>query len=323
MKKTLLLLLFACSVSVSATADGLDTLRVSLPSLRWALQLLLPGYVQQDMDLNNKVEGRYIAAYNDSLKISVSIGMEETISQFSDSRELRDSGWVELKRLFAGRQAVIADSTHYGSPDCAISDYYLASIDGIAVNQRNVVAYILRNNVGITIQLIKSNYTDADTENFNKVLSNIRITAPYDHVSIEQFIDGALYFNRGNYLLASRILQKALDLDKTDHLLNREQRYWLVSNLGLAYGQSGQIGKAVSILTDGIASDRYFPMFYYNLAYIYARVDDLTETIYYLLQANMYKKNMPQGEALPNPKKDPLFQKYWKNQKFKEALRAM
>jgi tetratricopeptide (TPR) repeat protein len=323
MKKALLLLLFVCSASVSATADGLDTLKMSLPSLHWALQLLLPGYVQQDMDLNSKVEGRYITATNDSLGMYVSIGMEDNIGQMNDSRELRDSGWVQLKRFFTERRAVIVDSTHYGSPDCAISDYYLASINGVPVNQRNVVAYILRNNVGITIQMIKSNYTDADTENFNRVLSSVRITAPYNHVSIEQFIDGALYFNRENYLLASRILQKALDLNKTDRLLNKEQRYWLVSNLGLAYGQSGQIGKAVSILNNGIASDRYFPMFYYNLAYIYARVDDLTETIYYLLQADMYRKNMPRGEELPNPKKDPLFQKYWKNQKFKEALRAM
>jgi len=323
MKKILLLLLFACLLSGSATAAGLDTLKVSLPSLHWALQLLLPGYEQKDMDLNNQSEGRYISVYNDSLDLYVSIGMEENTSHFANSREMRDSGWVQLKRFFSERQAVVLDSVHYESRDCALSDYYVASIGGIVVNQRNLVAYIFRNNVCITIQLIKSNYTDADIENFNKVLSNIKIIAPYTHVSIEQFIDGSIYFNKENYLLASRILQKALDLDQTDHLLIKEQLYWLISNLGLAYGQSGQIGKAVSVLHSGIASDPYFPMFYYNLAYIYARVDNLTETIYYLLQANQYKKNMPNGERLPNPKKDLLFQKYWKNPKFKEALRKM
>ena len=323
MKKTLLLLLFACSLSGSATAAGLDTLKVSLPSLHWALQLLLPGYEQKDMDMNNQSEGRYISAYNDSLDLYVSIGMEENSNHFANSREMRDSAWVQLKRFFLERQAAVLDSVHYESGDCALSDYYIASISGIVVKQRNLIAYIFRNNVCITIQLIKSNYKDTDNENFNKVLSNIKITAPYTHVSIEQFIDGSIYLSKENYLLASRILQKALDLDKADHLLTREQLYWVISNLGLAYGQSGQIGKAVSVLQSGIASDPYFPMFYYNLAYIYARVDNLTETIYYLLQANHYKKNMPNGERLPNPKKDPLFQKYWKNPKFKEALRAM
>jgi tetratricopeptide (TPR) repeat protein len=323
MKKTLLLLLSVCSLSVSAASAGLDTLKVSLPSLHWALQLSLPGFEQKDMDLNNQMESRYISAYNDSLDLYVSIGMEENANHFNNSREMRDSGWVKLKYFFDERQAVVLDSAHYESGDCALSDYYVASVGGIVVRQRNLIAYIFRNNVCITIQLIKSNYTDADTENFNKVLSNIRITAPYTHVSIEQFIDGTIYLNKENYQLASRTLQKALDLDQTDHLLTKEQLYWLISNLGLAYGQSGQIGRAVSVLNSGISADPYFPVFYYNLAYIYARVDNLTETIYYLLQANLYKKNMPKGERLPNPTKDPLFEKYWKNPKFKEALKAM
>jgi len=323
MKKILLLLLFAYSVSVSATALGLDSLKVSLPSLRWALQLKLPGYEQQSMDLNSQSEGRYISAFNDSSGVYVSVGMEENVQQLTDSREMRDIGWTQLKRFFVERQALVLDSTQYGSGDCAFSDYFIVSINGIIVNQRNVVAYILRNNICITIQLIKSHYTDADAEHFNQVFNNVKITSPYSHASIEHFMDGTIYFNHGDYLLAAKTLQKALDMDKTDQLLNKDQLYWLISNLGLAYGLSGHIGRAVSVLNDGIAMDSFFPMFYYNLAYVYARVDNLTETIYYLLQANMYKKNMPKGERLPNPKKDKLFQKYWQNSKFKEALRTM
>ena len=323
MKKYLILIVLVWSVSVSAFAIGLDTLKVSLPSLHWALQMNLPGFVLQSSDVNTKIEGRYISAYNDSLAMDVSVGIEENSLRLNSSKALRDSSWIQLKRLFYVKQAVIPDSVRYESGNCAFADFFVSSIYGNAVNQRNIIVYLFYNNFCVTVQVIKSNYKDTDVENFNKVLSSIKLIAPYSHVSLEHFIDGVDYFNNGNYNLAAKILQMALDENKTDQLLSKDQLYWLISNLGLAYGFSKQLGKAVSTLNYGIRTDPYFPMFYYNLAGVYAMADDLTETIYYLFQAFQYKKNMAQGNEFPDPKKDELFRKYWKNEKFRDAVRNL
>lgn len=323
MKKTLILITLACSFSVSVFAVGLDTLKVSLPSLNWALQLHLPGYKLESMDLNDKIEGRYITAFNDSLDMDVTINMENNHKKLNNAKEIRDSNWAKLKRLFKERKVILLDSTRYESKNCAFSDFYVLSIGDHVVKQRNIIAYILSNNVCVTIQLVKSNYSDADTEALNSVFGSVKIIAPYTHVSLEQFIDGSVYFSKKNYRLAARILQKALDLYDTDRILNDEQLHELISDLGLAYGLSGQTDKAIAILNQGIEFDRFFPLFYYNLAGVYAHADNLTETIYYLFQAFQYKKNMPQGSEFPNPKKDELFQKYWKNEKFREAVRNM
>jgi Putative Zn-dependent protease, contains TPR repeats len=323
MKKTLILIVLVYSVSVSAFAIGLDTLKVSLPSLHWALQLNLPGFELQSSDVNTKTEGRYISAYNDSLAMDVSINMQENSLQLNSSKAFRDTSWVQLKNLFDAKQAVVLDSTRYESGNCAFSDFFVASIYGSVVNQRNIIVYLFYNNVCVTVQVIKSNYKDADVESLNKVLGSMKLIAPYQHVSLEYFIDGVAYFNNGNYQLAARILQKALDENKSDQLLSKDQQYWLISNLGLAYGFAGQLGRAVATLNYGIRTDPYFPMFYYNLAGVYAMADDLTETIYYLFQAFQYKKNMAQGNEFPNPKKDELFRKYWKNEKFRDAVRNL
>jgi tetratricopeptide (TPR) repeat protein len=323
MKKSLILIVLACSVSVSVFAVGLDTLKVSLPSLHWAFQLNLPGFELQSSDLDLKMEGRYISAYNDSLAMDVSVSMQDNSMQLPSSKAMRDASWNQLKSLFQAKQAVVLDSVRYESGNCAFSDFFVSSIYGNIVNQRSIIVYLFHNNVCVTVQVIKSNYKDADVESFNKVLSSMKLIAPYLHVSLEHFIDGAACFNNGSYQLAAKILQKALDENKSDQLLSKDQQYWLISNLGLAYGFSKQLGKAVSTLNYGIRADPYFPMFYYNLAGVYAMADDLTETIYYLFKAFQYKKNMAEGNEFPDPKKDELFRKYWKNEKFRDAVRNL
>jgi tetratricopeptide (TPR) repeat protein len=323
MKRIFVLAFLAISVNGLVYSSGLDTLRLTLPSLNWAMQVELPGYELSDMSLNGSMEGRYVSAYNDSTGMYVSIGMEENIKHFNDAVEGRDSSWKQLQPYFLEKKVLIMDTVTYVYRNLAIMDYYVGAIDGYPVLQRNVIAYIVRDKTLIMIQLAKANYSDDDVINFNKVLRSLKEISPYEHVSLEHFLDGSIYFDNRNYKLACKVYQLALDANQEDHLLDGNHLRKLIANMGLAYGLSGQIRKAVAILNNGIAFDRFYPMFYYNLACVYAGIDNLVETIYYLLQANSYKKNMPADDVFPYPGDDDNFKKYLSNDQFKEALRAM
>jgi len=140
---------------------------------------------------------------------------------------------------------------------------------------------------------------------------------------MEHFIDGSFYYAIGNFSSASYVYQKSLDLEKVKQTLDRKYFYVLIDNLGMAYGISGQLDKAIETLNFGLTIDSQYPMFYYNLACAYAEKDDIGNTIKYLTEAFKYKDNMIEGEDFPNPKKDESFKKYLKNEIFKDALRNM
>ena len=66
-----------------------------------------------------------------------------------------------------------------------------------------------------------------------------------------------------------------------------------------------------------------YPMFYYNLACVYAESDDLDGAIKNLKLAYKYKKNMLPGETFPDPRKDSSFKKYINTEKFEAVLKQI
>jgi tetratricopeptide (TPR) repeat protein len=323
MKRQLFLIFAVVTMPAWVYSMGVDTLKLSLPSINWAIEIVLPDFNQAKMNMSSEIEGRYLYADNDSLHTFISIGIEENKYNYQDCTQLRDASWAELKSQFVEKEVLLLDSAIYVEGRCAFADYTILSIDDELVMQKNLIAYFIQNNICVTVQLAKTMFQEKDFDLFKQILGSLKIIAPYRHLSIEHFIDACSYFAASNYLIASRIYQKALFQDQKDHLLSQEQFYILLSNLGLSYGMTGQTQKGIDLLNRGIAYDRFFPMFYYNLAVVYAQVDNLVETIYYLSQAYMNKKSMPAEEEFPDPRKDILLKKYWKNDRFKEFVRSV
>ena len=134
---------------------------------------------------------------------------------------------------------------------------------------------------------------------------------------------GSKAFLDGDFKKAIPPYQKALDREKANRTLGDTIWRVMVDNLGMAYGISGDLKKAKETFDYGLSKDPKYPMFHYNMACTYAEMNDVDNAIKYLQQAFQYKDNMIKGEKFPDPWTDDSFQRFMKNDKFVNALKAM
>ena len=135
--------------------------------------------------------------------------------------------------------------------------------------------------------------------------------------------EGSNYFLKHDYKKAIPPYQKALDLEKQNRTLDKNLWKVLVDNLGMAYGITGDLKKAKETFEYGIEKEPDYPMFYYNLACTYGEMMDMDKAIAYLRLAFARKKNMIEGEEMPNPATDSSFERFMNDQKFRDALREI
>ena len=88
---------------------------------------------------------------------------------------------------------------------------------------------------------------------------------------------------------------------------------WLIDNLGMAYGISGDLEKAKETFEYGVSKDPAYPLFHYNLACTYAEMDDATQAGSYLRKAFEYKSNLLPAKACRSTR-GRLFQETYEEQ---------
>lgn len=135
--------------------------------------------------------------------------------------------------------------------------------------------------------------------------------------------EGSRYYLKHDFKGAIGPYAKALELEKKQPSL--ERTFWrvLIDNLGMAYGISGDLKSAKETFEYGLAKDKTYPMFYYNLACTYAEMNDLEGSILNLKLAFKYKDNVIPGEQMPDPAEDDSFQRFMKNEHFVSTLREI
>lgn len=141
-----------------------------------------------------------------------------------------------------------------------------------------------------------------------------------DIEAIQYAGQGSLAFLAKNYTEAILFYTKALEQEMREPTLERDLWRVVVDNLGYSYYSTEDKHKAKEIFEYGLSKDDKFPMFYYNLACLYAEADDLDNAITKLRLAFKYKNNMIAGERFPNPAADSSFARYLKNEKFRRVL---
>jgi tetratricopeptide (TPR) repeat protein len=140
-------------------------------------------------------------------------------------------------------------------------------------------------------------------------------------VNTSQYVsEGSRAYLAKNYKHAIVFYNKALEQEMKAPTL--EQNVWrvVVDNLGYSYYSIGNNSKAKEVFEYGSAKDDKFPMFYYNLACLYAEMNDLDNALAKLTLAFKYKDNMISGERLPNPATDSSFAGYLGNERFRRVL---
>ena len=147
----------------------------------------------------------------------------------------------------------------------------------------------------------------------NNIVSN-------DTTVTNEFLQASIKFLDGDF---KECIPHYVNVLKKDTLLTKEYWYVLIDNLGMAYGITGNLKSAELTFKYGLSKDQTYPLFYYNLACVYAEKNDMNICIDYLISAFRYRENMRGGEVFPDPLTDDSFQKFMKNNKFTSTIEKL
>jgi Tfp pilus assembly protein PilF len=131
---------------------------------------------------------------------------------------------------------------------------------------------------------------------------------------------GHFLYGRERFADAVAPYERALEIDRSTKVLDRNGRRVLVDQLGMSYGASGRVEKARAIFEEGVRQDPEYPLFHYNLACAHAELGDLDRALASLRNALQRKEKVLAGESFPDPRRDSSFQRYVGDARFRKLL---
>ncbi len=309
-----LLLLFPIS-SPSQSAANPDTLSLSMPGLDWSLAVTAPGLAIQFRDTLPAGRGVHLVAAGSAMMLSLQLEKSPTLTEGKGCQEhhLRD-----LQKMLPRMDDLrVSDSGAW-----AMTEFFVTRL-----LQKNVFVYGMRDGVCMMIHLSKAPFRPGEEKLFSTVLQTVRIHAASpqsslaeEGVAFDYFKRGALLYRQGDYAGAISPWRTALAMEKQRRTLDEVWWRVLVDSLGIAYGITGHLKEAKETLEYGISQDPAYGFFYYNLACAYAEMEDVDNTIANLKMAFKYEHNLNPTETIPDPRVDPSFKRFLKNEKFLRAL---
>lgn len=290
------------------------------------LSIDLTGF-QKDIDQVKPDGRRYLTASHPKTGLNVSVTLEKVPTQAS-AQGCRE----QLQLIQKGPLATHGQDINLNAAGEILTlEYTLRKFRGVLLNQRNMYACMAQDNVYADIQLSKIQYTKADAPLFHSILKSVRLQpspsetiqtqAPEPPNSRELLDIGNALYRQDNYAQAIPAYQKAFDLEKAKPQLDRALWRVLIDNLGTAYKMTGQLSKARALLEQGMQADPTYPMFHYHLAGTFAEMNDFDHAMQSLRTAFRHRKNRNPGDrGMPDPLQDPSFQRFMKNETFRNSV---
>lgn len=139
-------------------------------------------------------------------------------------------------------------------------------------------------------------------------------------IRAQMFLGHALYRQR-KFADATVPYEAARRLERDGKSIPLEHHRVLVDQLVMAYGISGQLDKAHSVLKEAIPVDPEYPLNYYNAACTFAEQGKKADMLSNLALAFRFKDHMIGGRPLPNPLTDSSFRAFVDDKDFKELAK--
>ena len=157
-----------------------------------------------------------------------------------------------------------------------------------------------------------------------EVFLGYKLDEKYTPAFHDAFVYAQVLYDAQMYKAAAPIFETALTLLPGSHETDQmTMKRVTTDQAGMAYGMSGDIGKARLIFEKAIAVDPAYPLYYYNLACADAEEEDLTGAQKHLREAFDRKANVLRGERMPDPTKDDSFLPYRDNKEFWTFLQSL
>jgi tetratricopeptide (TPR) repeat protein len=290
------------------------------------LSIDLTGF-KKDIDQVKPDGRRYLMASHPKTGLNVSVTLEKVPTQASAQGCIEQLHLIQKAPFVTRGQDIKLNAAR----EIPTLEYTLHEFQGVRLDQKNVYACIAQDNVYADIHLSKVRYTTADAPLFQSMLKSIRLQsnpsetiqtqAPEPPSSRQLLSIGSALYLQNKYAQAIPPYQQAFDLEKAHPELDRTLWRVLIDNLGMAYGMTGRLTEARATFEQGIQADPTYPMFHYNLACTFAKMNDLDHAMQSLKTAFRHRKNQNPGEAgIPDPRQDSSFQRFMKNETFRNLV---
>ena len=332
MKSVLLAAVLAFVASANALAQDVAAaakFSVWLPSKSWALELQAPGFVAKANEM--QADGRrYFLAENEKTRLVISVfleSMKEPAQPSECKRSLEDKVKHDSSLSLNGLKGVA-----YGEADgMETVEFSMAEVNGVPVNQKNILACLIKDDVFVDVHISKVFFKAADKPDFDALLQSIRFevkkpttaTIPVGN-SMQLFQQGSRYFMAQQYREAIGPYQQALDIEKASPMLEKKLWCVLVDNLAMAYGITNDLENSQKVVAYGISKDPSYPLFYYNLACIAAEKGDAQSAKANLKLAYEHRSHALPGETgIPDARTDDSFQKLMQEKDFRQFVDSL
>lgn len=325
-----------------------SSVKLVVPQAPWTVLISGEALVLKSEKIAPDGSQGYFMLVDDKARVLASLYIEPA-NKCKTSKECRDMVWKLGNPAWQNPQNVRLSEIG----DISTLELLVPEFRGAPIRQQNMYAQFVLNGYWVDLHLSKVQYQDQDRELFERMVKSVRFepkkvvrvqrekaTATPPAIVItgryrqqvqrgkegiaKQIMDlvasaSNAYLQR-DYHTAIELYTRALDLDKKHSILNKNLWRFVVDNLGMSYGISGDNQRAKEIFEYGLSRDATYPMFYYNLACAHGEMNDMDRAIENLRLAFRYRANMIPGERLPDPARDSSFARFLNNPRFRQML---
>ena len=207
------------------------------------------------------------------------------------------------------KQADKSTGANANGQSVASGSYLITAMNNAKTSQQHVFNVVATHDLCAEMQIAKPDYTSADDATIQTALQSLSLDAGYTPVSTDYFLMATLITQLGGGrggAGAAPYDQRALDTLPAD--APSAIRRVIIDRLSTSYDRIGQADKGRAINEAAIKTDADYPMYYYNLARIDAEDFKIADAKTHLQQAWDRKANLPAGQQMPDPTKDPSLQ---------------
>lgn len=203
----------------------------------------------------------------------------------------------------------IAKETRHqaAGPELATESYFIDKVGDTPLRQQNLFGFYGDQSTCAEVHISKPVYVSSDAPRFESALKLFRFDSTYVPKSVDYGTMGTIFFAAAkNFPNAAIYYQRALDTLESSQA-NKNTRRFLIDQLSISYGLSGDVSASRKVNLDAIAVDPDYPIYYYDLACVDAEEGNADAARAHLQQAFDRRQNVLPGEAFPDPATDDSF----------------
>jgi tetratricopeptide (TPR) repeat protein len=294
-------------------AGETNELHLAIPGSSWSLEINRPDFTIQQLGFSRDGSSAKLTAVNEENGVIMTAFLEKAETP-GDAKVCREFYWSKAQQSPMKKDDIKLSEVG----PVALVEYTIKGFENVEFNQKNMNAYLSGHGYWVDVHISKTQFKPEDEAVMMSIVKSVRFNDHFEPSVLEWGSWGTFFMSRKNYAEAARCNTKAMELDKTAHVLNRELKVFLLIDLIDCYGNLGDMKKAKELTELGLKKEPGYPAFYYCLACYYAETGDKENALKNLRLAFENKAKLFKGDTLSNPKTDPSFSKYLDDPDFKK-----